>query len=170
MFVAGGATAAPNDDANAGREVMTEVILKDDVDNLGSAGEVVDVKPGYARNYLLPQGLALRATDGNLKRLQEEQRHRERAVEREREVAEELAAELEGRSITFHVQAGEEGKLFGSVTAQDLEDRLAEDGLTVDRRRIGLDEPIKELGVYNVDVDLYEDVQPVLKVWVVAEE
>lgn len=149
---------------------MTEVILKDDVDNLGAAGDVVDVKPGYARNYLLPQGLALRATEGNLKRLREERRHKERAVEREREQAEELAARLEGRSLTFHVQAAEEGKLFGSVTAQDIEDRLAEDGLTVDRRRIGLAEPIKELGVYNVEVDLYEDVNPVVKVWVVAEE
>ena len=149
---------------------MTELILKDDVENLGSAGDVVDVKPGYARNYLLPQGLALRATEGNLKRLHEERRHKERAVEREREQAEELAGRLEGRSITFHVQAAEEGKLFGSVTAQDIEDRLAEDGLTVDRRRIGLEEPIKELGVYNLEVDLYQDVTPVLKVWVVAEE
>lgn len=149
---------------------MTEVILKDDVDNLGAAGDVVDVKPGYARNYLLPQGLALRATEGNLKRLREERRHKERAVEREREQAEELAARLEGRSLTFHVQAAEEGKLFGSVSAQDIEDRLAEDGLTVDRRRIDLAEPIKELGVYNVEVDLYEDVNPVVKVWVVAEE
>ena len=149
---------------------MTELILKDDVENLGSAGDVVDVKPGYARNYLLPQGLALRATEGNLKRMKEERRHKERAVEREREQAEELAAELEGRSITFHVQAGEEGKLFGSVTAQDIEDRLAEDGLTVDRRRIGLEEPIKELGVYNVAVELHPDVRPEMKVWVVAEE
>ena len=149
---------------------MTELILRDDVENLGSAGDVVDVKPGYARNYLLPQGLALRATEGNLKRMKEERRHKERAVEREREQAEELAAELEGRSITFHVQAAEEGKLFGSVTAQDIENRLAEEGLTVDRRRIGLEEPIKELGVYNLEVDLYEDVAPVLKVWVVAEE
>lgn len=149
---------------------MTEVILKENVENLGSAGEVVDVKPGYARNYLLPQGLALHATEGNLTRLSEERRHKERAVEREREKAEDLAADLEGRSITFHEQAGEEGQLFGSVTAQDVEGRLAEDGLTVDRRRIGLDEPIKELGVYNVEVDLYEDVKPVVKVWVVAEE
>lgn len=149
---------------------MTELILKDDVEKLGSAGDVVDVKPGYARNYLLPQGLALRASEGNLKRLREERRHKERAVEREREQAEDLAARLEGRSLTFHEQAAEEGKLFGSVTAQDIEARLAEEGLTVDRRRIGLEEPIKELGVYNVEVDLYEDVTPVLKVWVVAEE
>lgn len=170
MLVAGGAPAAESDDANVGRDVMTEVILKENVENLGSAGEVVDVKPGYARNYLLPQGLALQATEGNLKRLEEEERHKERAVEREREQAEELAAELEGRSLTFHVQAAEEGKLFGSVSAQDVVDRLADDGLTVDRRRIGLDEPIKELGVYNVVVDLYEDVKPVMKVWVVAEE
>lgn len=149
---------------------MTEVILKEDVEKLGSAGEVVDVKPGYARNYLLPQGLALPATDGNLKRLREERQRARRAVEREREEAESLASELDGRSVTFHVRAGEGGQLFGSVTVADIQERLSEDGLEVDGEKILLDEPIKELGVYSVPVDLYDDVKPELKVWVVAEE
>lgn len=149
---------------------MTDVILKQDVEHLGSAGDVVDVKPGYARNYLLPQGLALRATEGNLTRIREEQRHEERAAERVRERAEALAGRLRGKSLTFNVRAGADGALYGSVTAQDLVDRLAEDDLEVDRSQVELDDPIKELGVYNVAVDLHEDVRPELKVWVVAEE
>lgn len=149
---------------------MTEIILKQDVENLGETGEVVDVKPGYARNYLLPQGMAVPATEGNLERIHEERRRVERAEERERVEAEELASVLDGRSITFHVRAGEEGRLYGSVTASDITDELADEGVAVDRRRLVLDEPIKELGVYNVAVDLHEDVRPELKIWVVAEE
>lgn len=149
---------------------MTEVILQQDVEDLGTTGEVVDVAPGFARNYLLPQGFALPATDGNLKRIHEERRREERAAERVREKAEGLASELSGRSITFHERAGEGGALFGSVTVADVVDALAEDGIDVDPDRVLLDEPIKELGVYSVAVDLHEDVQPELKVWVVAEE
>lgn len=149
---------------------MTEVILQRDVEDLGTAGEVVQVAPGYARNYLLPQGFALPATDGNLKRIHEERRREERAAERVREEAESLASELSGRSLTFHKRAGEGGKLFGSVTGDDLVSQLAEEGVEVERSRVLLDEPIKELGVYSVAVDLHEDVQPELKVWVVAEE
>lgn len=149
---------------------MTDVILKKDVEHLGTAGEVVEVAPGYARNYLLPQGLALRATEGNLNRIREEKRHRERAAERELEQAEALGERLQGRSLTFNVRAGEDGQLFGSVTVQDLVDELAEEGLEIDDRRIQLEEPIKELGVYNVEVALHPDVTPELKVWVVAEE
>lgn len=148
---------------------MTELILREDVENLGSAGDVVDVAPGYARNYLLPQGLALEASEGNLKRLEEERRRARRAEEREIAAAEELAAELEGRALTFNVRAGEEGTLFGSVTAADIVEKLAGEGIDVDRRRIELEEPIKELGVYRVTVDVHEEVRPELKVWVVAE-
>lgn len=149
---------------------MTEVILQEDVDDLGTAGDVVEVAPGYARNYLLPQGFALPATEGNLKRIHEERRREERAAKRVREKAESLASELSGRSITFHKRAGEGGKLFGSVTTEDLVRQLADEGVEVERSRVLLDEPIKELGVYSVGVDLHEDVRPELKVWVVAEE
>lgn len=149
---------------------MTEVILQRDVENLGVIGDVVDVKPGYARNYLLPQGLALPATEGNMKRLEEERRHARRAEERVRDEAASLAGQLGDRSVTFHVRAGEGGQLFGSVTAADIAERLAEDGVEVDRKDIVLEDPIKELGVYTVSVDLHEEVKPELKVWVVAEE
>lgn len=149
---------------------MVQLILKDDVEHLGSAGDVVDVKPGYARNYLLPQGLALEATEGNLKRIQQVEKREQKAAEREREKAEELAAELEEQSVTFSVRAGEEGQLFGSVTAADIAERLQENGLQVEARWIDLDDPIKQLGVYTVAVDLHADVRPEFKVWVVSEE
>ena len=149
---------------------MVQVILRRDVENLGEAGEVVDVKPGYARNYLIPQGLAMRASEGNLRRIEEEKRHSVRAARREKERAEELSNELEGRSVTFTVLAGEEGKLFGSVTSADIAERLAEEGVPVDKRTIELEEPIKQLGVYRVPIHLHSDVRPEIKVWVVAEE
>ena len=149
---------------------MTEIILRETVEDLGEAGDVVDVKPGYARNYLIPHGKAFRATEGNLERLRQERRRDERAEERVRETAAALGRELDGRSLTFRMRAAEEGKLFGSVSVQDVVDRLAEDGLEVDRRDVELEDPIKELGVYNVAVDLHPDVRPEMKIWVVAEE
>lgn len=149
---------------------MVQIILRRDVDDLGEAGEVVDVKPGYARNYLIPQGLAMRATEGNLRRLEEERRHAVRSARREKERAEEISSALEGRSVTFTVLAGEEGKLFGSVTAGDIAEQLAREGVPVDKRTIELEEPIKQLGVYRVPIRLHTDVRPEVKVWVVAEE
>lgn len=149
---------------------MVEVILRKDVADLGYAGDLVDVKPGYARNYLLPQGLALRATEGNRTRFEEERRQIEQAAERERERAQELAGTLEDRSLTFNRRAGEEGKLFGSVTSTDIADALEAEGLRIDRRLIRLEEPIKELGVFTVPIRLHADVEPEIKVWVVAEE
>lgn len=149
---------------------MTEIILQQDIENLGEAGEVVDVKPGYARNYLLPRGLAIPATEGNVKRIEQERRRLHRARTRERDQAEELSQQLADRSVSFSVRAGEEGRLFGSVTSTDIAERLAEEGIAVDRRLIRLEEPIKELGVYRVAVALHAEVRPELKVWVVAEE
>lgn len=149
---------------------MTEIILREDVENLGEAGEVVDVKPGYARNYLIPHGKALHATEGNLERLRQRRRRSERAEERVREEADDLGGQLDGRSLTFQMRAAEEGRLFGSVSVQDIVDRLEEEGLTVKRQDVRLEEPIKELGVYNVAVELHPDVRPEMKVWVVAEE
>ncbi len=149
---------------------MTQVILRQDVDSLGRAGEVVEVKPGYARNYLIPQGLAYQATEGNVRRLENERRQVSLSEQRGRERAEVLAAQLEGRSVTFKARAGEEGKLFGSVTSLDIAEQLAREGVTVDRRDIVLDEPIKELGVFRVPVRLHAEVRPEVTVWVVAEE
>jgi large subunit ribosomal protein L9 len=149
---------------------MLEVILKRDIENLGRSGEIVAVKPGYARNYLIPQGLALEATPGNRKRFAEERQQASHAQVRQREHADELALEIEGRSLTFTVRAGEDGKLFGSVTSSDMADALAAEGIQIDRHDIVLEEPIKELGVYRVPIRLHADVLPEVRVWVVAQE
>ncbi len=149
---------------------MVEVILRKDVVDLGRAGELVKVRPGYARNYLIPQGIALLATEGNRRRFEEERRQVEQSAERERAQAGELAGALDGQSVTFTVRAGDEGRLFGSVTAADIAEALESQGITVDRRLIRLDQPIKELGLYDVPVRLHAEVEPVIKVWVVSEE
>lgn len=149
---------------------MTQLILRTDVADLGRAGEVVEVKPGYARNYLIPQGLAYSASEGSVRRLEGERQQAQLSVDRQKSRAEGLAADLEGRSVSFKVKAGEEGKLFGSVTTGDIAEQLASEGVTIDRRDIMLEEPIKELGVFRVPVRLHADVRPELTVWVVAEE
>ncbi len=149
---------------------MTQVILRTDVADLGRAGEVVDVKPGYARNYLIPQGLAYSASESNVRRLEGERQQAQLSMDRQKDRAERLATELEGRSVSFKVKAGEEGRLFGSVTTGDIAEQLTSEGVTIDRRDIMLEEPIKELGVFRVPVRLHADVRPELTVWVVAEE
>lgn len=149
---------------------MVEVILRRDVADLGLAGELVNVRPGYARNYLVPQGIALVATEGNRRRFEEERRQVEQSAEREREAAQQLAAELEGRAVQFVRRASEGGRLFGSVTAADIADELEKEGVSVDRRLIRLDDPIKDLGVHAVPVRVHVAVEPALKVSVVTEE
>lgn len=149
---------------------MVQVILRRDVADLGLAGEMVNVRPGYARNYLIPRGIALEATEGNRRRFEEERRQVEQSAEREREAAQELAGELEGRAVSFVRRASEGGRLFGSVTAADIADELAKEGVSVDRRSIRLDDPIKDLGDHDVPVRIHMDVEPQLKVTVVAEE
>ncbi|WP_419939921.1 50S ribosomal protein L9 [Candidatus Palauibacter sp.] len=148
---------------------MVEVILRRDIADLGLAGEMVNVRPGYARNYLIPQGMALVATEGNRKRFEEERRQVEQSAEREREAAQELAGELEGRTMSFVRRASEGGRLFGSVTAADIADELEKEGLSVDRRAIRLDDPIKDLGEHDVPVRLHMDIEPSVKVSVVTE-
>jgi large subunit ribosomal protein L9 len=137
-----------------------KVILKEDLSNLGAAGTVVDVKAGYARNYLLPQGLAYTASAGNIRRMEEEQKLGQERSRRDFLEARRRASQLEGLSVTFQARAGEEGKLFGSVTNGDLADRLNEKGLDfeLDRRWIQLDEPIKALGEFQVPIRLHADV------------
>ncbi len=149
---------------------MVEVILREDVENLGSVGDVVDVKPGFARNYLVPQGKAYEATPGNKRRLSDDRQRLERVANRARKDAEKLAAALEGRSVTFAVKSGEGGRLFGSVTNGDIAEKLADDGVTIDRHAIRLEEPLKQLGAYTVAIHLHADVRPEIKVWVVSEE
>ncbi len=139
------------------------------MDDLGDIGEVVDVKPGYARNFLIPQGIAYEATDANQKRFEEERRHILERSARELDRAKAAAERIEGQSVSFTVRAGEEGKLFGSVTASDIAEALGEKGVDVDRHLIRLEEPIKQLGVYKVTVRLHAEVRPEVTVWVVAE-
>ncbi len=148
---------------------MIEVILREDVKALGKAGELVRVKPGYARNYLLPHGLAYEATEGNKKRIAAETRARVSRGQVERAEAERVAAVFGGLSLTLAGKAGEEGKLFGSITAQDIAEALAREGHMVDRRRIELEHPIKALGVHPVTIRLHPDVHAELRVSVVAE-
>jgi large subunit ribosomal protein L9 len=148
---------------------MMEVILREDVQSLGKAGEMVRVKPGYARNFLLPKGLAFEATEGNKKRIAAESKARETKLASEKAEAAALATKLGAATVSLKGKAGEEGKLFGSITAQDIADGLAAQGLEVDRRRIELEHPIKTLGFHSVAVRLHPDVHAEVKVNVVAE-
>jgi large subunit ribosomal protein L9 len=148
---------------------MIEIILREDIKTLGRAGEMVRVKPGYARNYLLPQGLAYEATEGNKKRIAAETRVRSARNQAEQTEAERVANTLSGVALTLAGKAGEEGKLFGSITSQDIADALARQGHTVDRRRIELEHPIKTTGTHTVTVRLHPEVHAELHVSVVAE-
>jgi large subunit ribosomal protein L9 len=144
-----------------------EIILRQTIENLGNPGDVVTVKNGYARNFLLPRGFAFEATPGNLKRIAAERGRLEAAESERRESASELAKRLEEVQLTFSARVGEEGKLFGSVTSADIAEQLAAQGFTVERRLIDLHEPIKALGVYRVPVRLHADVKPEIRVWVI---
>jgi large subunit ribosomal protein L9 len=146
-----------------------EVILRQAVENLGHPGDVVTVSNGYARNYLLPRGVAYQATEGNKKRISQEKARLEAAEGQRRSAAEEIAKKLEEVSITFAARVGEEGKLFGSVTTGDIADQLAAQGFQIEKRQIDLHEPIKALGVYRVPVKLHADVKPEIKVWIIKQ-
>ncbi|HEY2804776.1 MAG TPA: 50S ribosomal protein L9 [Gemmatimonadales bacterium] len=146
-----------------------DVILRQDVDKVGNAGELVTVKDGFARNFLLPRGLAFLATDANRRRLEAERGQKGRKHAAEVQVSRDIAARLESVSLTFTMKAGEGDKLFGSVTASDVAERLKAEGFSVDKKTIELDEPLKALGVYKVPVRLHAEVKPEVRVWVVRE-
>jgi large subunit ribosomal protein L9 len=149
-----------------------KVILRQDVPELGQSGDIVTVRPGYARNFLLPRGMAYEATGANIKQLEEEKRRGEARSKQQYLEARRRAAQLESVSLTFHANAGEEGKLFGSITSADIAERLHEQNLDfeVDKRDIELDEPLKSLGVYNVPVRLHAEVKPEIKVWIIKQD
>ena len=147
-----------------------DVILRRKVDNLGDVGDVVSVKRGYARNYLLPHGLAYPATEKSRRLLDQERASALMAEERDRGDARALAERLEGASITFSMLAGDEGKLYGSVGPRDIAEQLGEQGHDVHARHVQLVEPIKALGVYSVPIRLYPEVEASVKVWVIKEE
>ncbi|HVZ78187.1 MAG TPA: 50S ribosomal protein L9 [Gemmatimonadaceae bacterium] len=146
-----------------------QIILRQAIENLGKPGDVVTVKAGYARNYLLPHGLAYEATPGNLKRIAQERARLEAAENERRAAAQTIADKLEQVSLTFSARVGEEGKLFGSVTAADIVAQLEAQGLQIEKRQIDLHEPIKALGVYKVPVRLHADVKPEIRVWVIKQ-
>jgi large subunit ribosomal protein L9 len=146
-----------------------EIILRQAIENLGHPGDIVKVSPGYARNYLLPRGLAYEATPGNRKRITQERQRLEAAEAGRRSSAQELAERLEQVSLSFSARVGEENKLFGSVTAGDIAQQLEAQGFSIEKRQIDLHEPIRTLGVYRVPVKLHADVKPEIKVWVIKQ-
>jgi large subunit ribosomal protein L9 len=146
-----------------------KIILRKDVATLGDAGEVVNVKNGYANNYLIPQGYAIRATEGTLKALETEKKQQARKIELQRKNARDLAAKLEQMALKVHAKAGESGKLFGTVTAGDIAEALKAQGVDIDRRKIHLEAPIKALGKYEAAVKLFMDITAKLVLEVEAE-
>ncbi len=141
-----------------------KVILADDVRGLGHRGDTVTVKPGYARNFLFPQGVAYEANDANLRRLTEEKKKYDTTMSHQKNAAEETAKKMEGLTISLTKKAGDEGVLYGSVTATDIADALTARGIDVDRRRIEVAEPIKRVGQHTVHIRLHRDVTTVLTV------
>ena len=144
-----------------------EVILRQAIENVGQPGDLVKVSNGFARNFLLPRGLAYEATAGNLKRIEQEKSRLQAAEGRRRDSAQEIANKLEQVSLTFSARVGEEGKLFGSITSSDIVEQLEAQGFSIEKRQIDLHEPIKALGVYRIPIRLHADVKPEVKVWVI---
>ncbi len=146
-----------------------KVILRKDHEKLGKVGAVVEVKDGFARNFLIPNGIAYPASNGNIRALDEEKRQAERRAHKEEQSAARTATDLEKISLTLKMKVGEDEKLFGSVTAQMIADELAAKGFSLDKRSIVLEDSIKALGIYTVDVKLHHNVTGKIKVWVVRE-
>ena len=146
-----------------------KVLFVKEVQGTAKAGDVKEVSPGYARNYLLPRGFAYEATAGNRKRIEQERQRLEQAEEARRGSASELATKLEQVSLTFSARVGDEGKLFGSVTSSDIAHQLDSQGFQIEKRQIELHEPIRALGVYRVPIRLHADVHPEIKVWVIKQ-
>ena len=149
---------------------MMQVILTQDVDNLGKAGELVSVRPGYGRNYLVPRGLAVSATVRNKNRLDHEKSLIERKVAKERASATEIANRINVMTLQFERMVGEDEKLFGSVSNRDIADQLKRAGIEIDHRTIALDQTVKALGKYEVPVKLAAGVIASLKFWVVGKD
>lgn len=146
-----------------------EVILREEVHGLGKAGELVKVREGYARNYLLPQKKAVLADPKNVKQLEHQKRMAEASEKKIKKAAEEAANKLSSISVTIEREAGEEDKLFGSVSGKDIADALRKQGATIDKRQIQLAEPIKQIGEYSVNIKLHSEVTAAVKVWVVKK-
>lgn len=146
-----------------------KVILRQDVSNLGKKGDIKEVSEGYARNYLIPRGLAVKASRGHIKELNNLKRAETSRAAKEEAQAKELFKKLDGLSLTLTVKAGEEGKLFGSVTSSDIAAALAQKGFKIDRRKISLKNPIKKLGSYTLEVKLHPNISPQINIKVEPE-
>ncbi len=146
-----------------------KVILRKDIETLGKIGDVISVKDGYARNYLIPRDIAFAATESSVKALEEEKKQQARKLEKEKKSSEALATQLEKTSVTIKMKVGEDDKLFGSVTSQMIGDALQEKGITLDKRQIELEDSLKSLGIFDVNVKLAGGVVGKLKVWIVRE-
>ena len=149
---------------------MMQLILTQDVPNVGKAGELVSVRPGYGRNFLVPRGYAVTATVHNKNRLDHEKAVIARKVEKERATANDLATRINGMTLQFERQVGEDEKLFGSVTSRDITEQLKKANLEIDHRWVQLDQPVKALGKYEVSVRLAAGVVAQLKFWVVGKD
>jgi large subunit ribosomal protein L9 len=146
-----------------------EVLLMSEVPGLGAEGDVVTVKDGYARNYLLPKKLAAPVTAATRRQLEKLRREREARRKQELQAAQELANRLSSASVTIPVKTGKDAKLYGSVTGSDIATALEAQGVSVDRHKFAMEEPIRELGVYHIKIKLHPDVEASVKVWVVEE-
>ncbi len=147
-----------------------KVILRQDIENLGLMGDIVNVKNGFARNYLIPRELAFFATDGAMKRLEVEKKQHYKRQALEKGQAEDVAEKLAELQISIYMKVGEEGKLFGSVTTQLIAQELNLRGYEIDKRNVIIEDSIKSLGVFDIKVKLHTEVMAKLKVWVIAEE
>jgi large subunit ribosomal protein L9 len=147
-----------------------KLVLRSNVEGLGSRGAVVEVKAGYARNYLLPKGLALPASEASMRRIEAERKRIVVAEANARDEAAQLAERMRDVSLTLAKKVGENQELFGAVTVAEIAEKLGEAGFEIDRKFIRLNEPIRKLGIYDVTLELHHEVQPVVKVWVVKEE
>jgi large subunit ribosomal protein L9 len=148
--------------------VMKLILLKD-VEKLGRSGDIVAAKDGYARNYLFPKGLALLATDRNIKAAEADKKQKDEALEKEKQEAHRLSEIISRVSCTIAVEAGKDDKLFGSVTAIDIHEALEAEGVSVDKKKIELKEHINQIGIYQIPVKLHPEVVATLKLWVVKK-
>ncbi len=146
-----------------------KIILRQDYDRLGNAGDIIEVKRGYANNYLIPKKIAYPAKPNFIKMVEEEKRQKLVRLNKEKKQAEQLAKKLETVSVTLAVSVGEGDKMFGSITNQDIAESLKSQGFDIDRKKIILEEPIKQLGIYSVPIKLHSEVEAKIKVWIVKE-
>jgi len=146
-----------------------KLILLEDIENLGKAGQIIEVKDGYARNYLIPRALALEATTPNLKIAEKARQKQQLKLEKIKQQATQIAKKLSSTSCTITMPAGEDDKLFGAVTAQDIAEALKQEGIVIDKKDIILKAPIHKLGIYSVEVKLHPEISQELKVWVIKK-